>query len=81
MSDEATGVGDAQYGETIERVHAPCTWTLLGMDGVHVHVPGLAEPRASFCGYANVNTGDPSGATLSTYAHSVLRHYRKGKFE
>lgn len=27
------------------------------MDGVHVPVPGLAEPRASLFGYANLNTG------------------------
>jgi hypothetical protein len=32
-SDEATDVpfGDGQYGESVDQVHALCTWTLLGM--------------------------------------------------
>lgn len=38
----------------------------LEWDGVHVPMPGLAEPRASLYGYANVNTGDLSGAILDT---------------
>lgn len=53
----------------------------LEWDGVHVPVPGLAEPRASLCGYANMNTGDLGGATLLAYARSVLRDCRQGESE